>query len=95
MIHFLRILPCGSMRKKVRVAAISFSLRTPYARITFRSGKSLSSGYGSFKDSANVCCEKVELALTASVWIPRTSNRLESAFLADRFAAQAGEKSSA
>ncbi len=61
--------------------------------MTFRSGKSLSSGYGSFRDSANVCCEKVELALTARIWIPSASNRLKSAFLADRFAAQVGAKS--
>jgi hypothetical protein len=51
-------------------------LRIPYARIVFRSGKSLSSGKGSFSDSAKVCCEKVVLALTARIWIPRASNRL-------------------
>ena len=44
-------------------------------------------------DSANVCCEKVVLALTARIWMPRSSNRLKSAFLADRFAAQVGAKS--
>jgi hypothetical protein len=44
--------------------------------MTFRSGKSLRSGYGSFKDSANVCCEKVVLALTPRFWIPRASKRL-------------------
>jgi len=44
--------------------------------MTFRSGKSLSSGNGSFSESANVCCEKVALALIARFWIPRAWNRL-------------------
>jgi len=44
--------------------------------MSFRSGKSLSSGYGSFSDSANVCCENVLLALAARFWMPRASNRL-------------------
>jgi hypothetical protein len=44
--------------------------------MTFRSGKSLSSGYGSFRDSAKTCCEKVVLALTARFWTPRVSKRL-------------------
>jgi len=44
--------------------------------MTLRSGKSLSSGNGSFSDSANVCCEKVWLALAARFWMPRASNRL-------------------
>jgi hypothetical protein len=42
----------------------------------FRSGKSLSNGNGSFRDSANVCCEKVALALMPRTWTPRASNRL-------------------
>jgi hypothetical protein len=33
--------------------------------MSFRAGKSLSSGNGSFRDSAKVCWEKVLLALTA------------------------------
>jgi hypothetical protein len=61
--------------------------------MTLRSGKSLRSGNGSLRDSANVCCEKVRLALIARFWMPRASKRLKSAFLADRFAAQAGAKS--
>lgn len=65
MSHFLRSTPCRSMRKNVRFATIALSLRIPYARMTFRSGKSLSNGNGSFRDSANVCCEKVALALMA------------------------------
>jgi hypothetical protein len=44
--------------------------------MTFRSGKSLSSGYGSFRESANVCCENVLLALTPRIWTPRASNLL-------------------
>jgi hypothetical protein len=44
--------------------------------MTLRSGKSLSSGNGSFSDSANVCWEKVMLALTARFWIPSSSKRL-------------------
>jgi len=44
--------------------------------MTFRSGKSLSSGYGSFRDSANVCCENVVLALTPRIWTPRSSKLL-------------------
>ena len=44
--------------------------------MTFRSGKSLSSGYGNFRDSANVCWEKVVFALTARIWIPSDSKRL-------------------
>jgi hypothetical protein len=61
--------------------------------MTFRSGKSLRSGNGSFSESAKVCCENVVLALTARFWIPRASKRLKSAFLDDRFAAQVGAKS--
>ena len=61
--------------------------------MTFRSTKSLSSGYGSFRDSANVCCENVRFALMARFWIFRASKRLKSAFLADRFAAHVGAKS--
>ena len=61
--------------------------------MTLRSGKSLSSGNGSFSDSANVCCENVRLALMPRFWMFRASKRLKSAFLADRLAAQAGEKS--
>ena len=45
----------------------------PYAFVAFRSGKSLISGYGSFRDSANVCCENVELALSARIWMFRSS----------------------
>jgi hypothetical protein len=93
MIHFFRMIPCGSMRKNDRFAVIDFSLRTPKARITLRSGKSLRSGNGSFRDSANVCCENVRLALMARFWMPRASKRLKSAFLADRLAAQVGAKS--
>jgi len=44
--------------------------------MTLRSGKSLSKGNGSFRDSAKVCCENVMLALTARFWIPRSSKRL-------------------
>jgi len=33
--------------------------------MTLRSGKSLRSGNGSFRDSAKVCCEKVAFALIA------------------------------
>jgi hypothetical protein len=44
--------------------------------MTFRSGKSLRSGNGSFSDSAKVCCEKLMLALTARFWIPRASKRV-------------------
>jgi hypothetical protein len=44
--------------------------------MSFRSGKSLSSGYGSFSDSANVCCEKVRFALAPRFWIPRSSKLL-------------------
>jgi hypothetical protein len=44
--------------------------------MTFRSRKSLSSGYGSFSDSANVCWEKVVLALTPRIWTPRSSKLL-------------------
>jgi hypothetical protein len=44
--------------------------------MTFRSGKSLSNGKGSFRDSAKVCCEKVTLALAARFWTPRASKRL-------------------
>jgi hypothetical protein len=43
--------------------------------MTFRSGESLSSGNGSFRDSAKVCCEKVLLALTARVWMPSSAKR--------------------
>ena len=63
--------------------------------MTLRSGKSLRSGYGSLRDSAKVCCEKVRLALIARFCMPIASKRLKSAFLADRFAAQAGAKSAA
>ena len=45
------------------------------------------------RDSANVCCEKVWLELMARFWIPSASNRLKSAFLAERLAAQVGAKS--
>jgi len=61
--------------------------------MTLRSGKSLSNGNGSFRDSAKVCWEKVRLALAARFWIPRASKRLKSAFLAERFAAHVGAKS--
>ncbi len=44
--------------------------------MTFRLGKSLSSGNGSFSDSANVCCENVLFALIAMFWIPSASKRL-------------------
>jgi hypothetical protein len=44
--------------------------------MTFRSGKSLSRGKGSFSDSANVCCENGLLALAARFWIPSCSKRL-------------------
>jgi hypothetical protein len=44
--------------------------------MTVRSGKSLSSGKGSFRDSAKVCCENVLLALIARFWIPSSSKRL-------------------
>ena len=47
------------------------------------------------RDSANVCCEKVKLALIARFWMLRASKRLKSAFLADRFAAHVGAKSAA
>ena len=50
-------------------------------------------GNGNFSDSAKVCCEKVRLALAARFWMPRASNRLKSAFLAVRLAAQVGAKS--
>jgi len=36
--------------------------------MAFRSGKSLSNGYGSFRDSANVCWENVVFELTARIW---------------------------
>src|SRR2546428_13408001 len=39
--------------------------------MTFRSGKSLSSGNGSFSDSANVCCEKVNVGADAEVLDPQ------------------------
>jgi hypothetical protein len=61
--------------------------------MVLRSGKSLSSGNGSFSDSAKVCCENGLLELIARFWIPSSSKRLMSAFLADRFAAQVGTKS--
>jgi hypothetical protein len=61
--------------------------------MVFRSGKSLSSGYGSLSDSAKTSWEKVVLALTAMLRTPRASKRLWSAFLAERFAAQVGAKS--
>jgi hypothetical protein len=61
--------------------------------IVFRSGKSLSSGYGSFSDSANVCWEKVLFELSARIWMPRSSKLLKLAFLADRLAAHVGVKS--
>jgi hypothetical protein len=51
-------------------------LSTPKLRMTLRSGKSLSSGNGSFKESAKVCCEKVALALTPRIWTFRAWNRL-------------------
>jgi hypothetical protein len=63
--------------------------------MTLRSGKSLSSGKGSFNESANVCWENVLLALIARFWMLSASNRLKSAFLADTLAAQAGTKSAA
>jgi hypothetical protein len=44
--------------------------------MVLRSGKSLSSGNGSFSDSANVCWEKVALALTARIWTSRFSKLL-------------------
>src|SRR6266850_29335 len=44
MTHFFRITPWRSMRKNVLIAFIRRSWRIPYARIAFRSGKSLSSG---------------------------------------------------
>jgi hypothetical protein len=44
--------------------------------MTFRSGKSLSSGNGSFRDSAKVCWENVMLALAARFWMPSSSKRL-------------------
>jgi hypothetical protein len=65
--HFLRITPCGSIRKNVLCAVMIFSLRIPYARMTFRSTKSLSSGYGRFRDSAKVCCENGLSAPTARI----------------------------
>ena len=93
MSHFLRITPWGSMRKNARFAVIDRSFSSPYARMTLRSGKSLSSGNGSFSDSANVCCENVALALRPRIWMPRASKLLKLAFLADRFAAHVGAKS--
>ncbi len=44
--------------------------------MTFRSGKSLSSGNGSFRDSAKVCCEKVKLALAPRFWIAQVFEAL-------------------
>ena len=61
--------------------------------MTLRSGESLSSGYGSFSESAKVCCENELLALIPRFWTPRVWKRLKSAFLAVRFADQAGTKS--
>jgi hypothetical protein len=63
--------------------------------MTFRSTKSLSSGYGSFRDSANVCCENGLSALTARICTFRASKRLKSAFLAVKFAAQVGTNAAA
>jgi hypothetical protein len=44
--------------------------------MVLRSGESLSSGNGSFSDSAKTCCEKVLLLLTARTWTPRASKLL-------------------
>lgn len=44
--------------------------------MTFRSGKSLRSGNGSFRDSANVCWEKVLFALIPRFWTPSSSKLL-------------------
>ena len=64
------------MRKNDLSATIDFSLSTPKLRMAFRSGKSLSSGNGSFSESAKVCCENVALALMPRFWTFRAWNRL-------------------
>jgi hypothetical protein len=56
--------PCGSMRKNDRRAVMERSLSTP------------SRGNGSFNDWANVCREKVKLALAPRIWMPKASKRL-------------------
>jgi hypothetical protein len=57
------------MRKNARRAAVTFRSCSPvYCWITFRSGKSLRSGYGSLSESANVFCEKGLLALIPRIW---------------------------
>ena len=53
-VHFLRITPCGSIRKKSSQRSyflVEDSVVADY--LPFK--KSLSSGNGSFRDSANVC----------------------------------------
>ena len=44
--------------------------------MTFRSGKSLSSGYGSFSESANVFWAKGLSALMPRIWTPSSLNLL-------------------
>jgi hypothetical protein len=61
--------------------------------IVLRCGKSLSSGYGSLRESAKVFCENGLFELMPRIWTPSASNFAWSAFLADRLAAQTGEKS--
>ena len=44
--------------------------------MTFRSGKSLSSGYGSLRESANVFWAKGLSALMPRIWTPSSLNLL-------------------
>ena len=71
--HRCRTIPCVSIRKKARSAIanwayVAFRDKPPYCRVTFRSGKSLSSGNGSCSDSANVFCEKGWFVLIPRIW---------------------------
>jgi hypothetical protein len=71
-----RTIPLESTRKNARWASFSFGRRTPYWRITLESGKSLRSGYGSLRESANVFCAKGLLELIPRIWTPSASNWL-------------------
>jgi hypothetical protein len=62
-------------------------------RIAFNYGKSLMSGYGSFRESASAFFENWWLALIRVIWTFSSLNLLWSAILAARFATHVGEKS--
>jgi hypothetical protein len=59
--------------------------------MTFRSGKSLSRGYGSFSESANVFWAKGLSELMPRIWTFSSWNLLKSARLADRLSVQTGK----